>query len=213
MTVEWGSTSCLSSVESKRREYLSSYRPRLWSITNHSRRMCPVRCRLYDYEFTQFLYSTETQPILRISRTGDRENKQYKIKQTNKQFCFDAKRRIDIMEWLLSNLLLDEAEYGLKNYSDPRGRHFVFAKHVRFSTIFSSTSKTNELMQTLPQGLGCHHFSGDILHYWRNSTGYYKPLPNLVNACCFWRIGQRIWANHKTEKYFDRKIIFVLIEE
>ena len=58
------------------------------------------------------------------------------------------------MEWLLSNLLLDEAEYGLKNYSDPRGHHFVFTKHVRFSTIFSSTSKTDELMQTLPQGLG-----------------------------------------------------------
>ena len=82
---------CLSSVESKRREYLSSYRPILWSITNHSRRMCPVRCRLYEYEFTQFLYSTETQPVLRISRTGDRENKQCKIKQTNKQCCFDGK--------------------------------------------------------------------------------------------------------------------------
>ena len=212
MTVEWGSTSCLSSVESKRREYLSSYLPTLWSITNHSRRMCPARCRLYEYEFTQFLYSTETQPVWRISRTGDRENKQCKIKQTNNAALM-RKRRIDRMEWLLSNLLLDEAEYGLKNYTDPRGRHFVFAKHVRFSTIFSSTSKTNELMQTLPQGLGCHHFSGDILHYWRHSTGCRKPLPNLVNACWFWRIGQRIWANHKTEKYFDRKIIFVLIDE
>ena len=72
-----------SQAKSKRREYLSSYRPILWSITNDSRRMCPVRCRLYEYESTQFLYSTETQPILRISRTGDRKNKQCKIKRTN----------------------------------------------------------------------------------------------------------------------------------